>query len=168
MAMLRLLVILAPLAIVYALTLAGRRMARNRQRAQIAPQLRGEMEAHQCYTTTLTNVSIFGPGRFAGNYRHWVPLPAPRRLIVGTDAFIVSVPSAALGVGPELVFRGCECSIAYSRAPSRLGNRDCIVITGLARRGQVWLAISHDNLPEIWPALAATGAEVVEFRDHAR
>jgi hypothetical protein len=162
MALVRLLVIWAPLVILYALMLAGRRVSRNRQRARIAPQLRGEMEAQECFATPLTDVSIFGPGRFAGNLRHWVPLPAPRRLIVGTDAFIVSMPNAARGAGgPEFVFRGCECSIAYSHAPSRLGDRDCIIITGQARRGQVQLAISHDNLLEIWHALAGTGAALV-------
>jgi hypothetical protein len=162
MALLRLLVILAPLAILSALMVAGRRVSRNRQRARIAPHMRSEMEARECFTTPLTDVSIFGPGRFAGNLRHWVPLPAPRWLVVGTDAFIVSVPNAASGAGgPELVFRGCECSITYSRAPSRLGNCDCIIITGPAGHGQVRLAISRGNLLEIWHALAGTGAALV-------
>lgn len=159
MALLRQLAIWAPLVIIYALMVAGRRAARIRQRDRLAPQLLSEIEAQECFRTPLKDVSIFGPGRFAGNLRHWVALPAPRRLIAGTDAFIISVPSAARGGGgPELVFRGRECSIAYSQAPSRLGNRDCIIITGPGRHGQVKLAVWHDNLPEIWHALARTGA----------
>jgi hypothetical protein len=162
MAQLRLLVILAPPLGFYALMLAARRVSRNRQRAAVAPQLRGEIEAQECFIMPLHDVSIFGPGRFAGSLRHWVPLPAPRRLIVGTDAFIVSVPNAGHGAGgPEVVFRGCECSIAYNQAPSCLGKRDCIVITGQARRRQVQLAITHDNLRDIWHALATTGAALV-------
>lgn len=159
MALFRQLVIWAPLVIIYVLMLAGRRVSRNRQRAGIAPSLHGEIGAQECFTTPLNEVSIFGPGRFAGNLRRWVPLPAPRRLVVGTNAFAVSAPNAARGGGgPELVFRGCECSISYSYAPSRLGNRDCIIITGQGRNGPVQLAISHDNLLEIWHALAGTGA----------
>jgi hypothetical protein len=74
----------------------------------------------------------------------------------------VSVPHAAFAAGgPELVFSGRDCFIAYSPAPSPLGNRDCIVITGPARRGQIRVAISHDNLRVIWQALTGTGAALV-------
>ena len=90
MALFRQLVIWAPLVIIYVLMLAGRRVSRNRQRAGIAPSLHGEIGAQECFTTPLNEVSIFGPGRFAGNLRRWVPLPAPRRLVVGTNAFAVS------------------------------------------------------------------------------
>jgi len=57
----------------------------------------------------------------------------------------------------DYVFTGRESSIALSRAPSRLVSRDWIVITGLDRGGQVQLAITRDNLPELWRALARTG-----------
>jgi hypothetical protein len=42
--------------------------------------------------------------------------------------------------------------------PSRLVGRDWIVITGEAGGRQVQLAITRDNLLDVWQALAGTGA----------
>jgi hypothetical protein len=151
MNLLRLLSMVASFGIAYALMWVGAHVRLNRQRAKNAPQLRSEIEAQVCFATALTYVSVLGKGGWS---THWLRLPGPKRLIVGTDAFIVSAPRALR----EYVFRGCECSIAFSQAPSRFVNRDCIVITGQARGRQVKLAISHDNLLEVWQALAGTGA----------
>jgi hypothetical protein len=155
---LRLLSMVASFGIAYALLWAGTRGRLNRQRARNTPQLRSEIEAQVCFATPLTYVSVLGKG---GWTTHWLRLQGPKRLIVGTDAFMVSAPRALR----EYVFRGCECSIAFSQAPSRFMNHDCIVITGPSRRGsapargrQVRLAISRDNLLEVWQALAGTGA----------
>lgn len=160
MNLLRLVSTVAFFGIAYALMWVGTRVRLNRQRARNAPQLRSEIEAQVCFSTALTYVSVLGKG---GWTTHWLRLQGPKRLIVGTDAFIVSAPRALR----EYVFRGCECSIAFSQAPSRFVNSDCIVITGPSRRGsaprqahgpQVKLAISRDNLLEVWQALAGTGA----------
>jgi hypothetical protein len=78
----------------------------------------------------------------------------PKRLIVGTDAFVVSPPQALR----EFVFAGRESSIAFTQMPSRLPDRDWIVITGQADGSQVQLAITTGNLPDVWRALAGTGA----------
>jgi hypothetical protein len=83
----------------------------------------------------------------------WISLRGPKRLVVGTDAFMVSAPQALR----DYVFTGRESSIALSQAPSRLVNRDWIVITGQDRGRQVQLAITRDDLPELWQALARTG-----------
>jgi hypothetical protein len=160
MNLLRLLSMVASFGIAYALMSVGTRVPLKRQRAGNAPQLRTEIEAQVCFATALTYVSVLGKG---GWTTHWLRLQGPKRLIVGTDAFIVSAPRALR----EYAFRGCECSIAFSQAPSRFVNRDCIVITGPSRCGsaprqargrQVKLAISRDNLLEVWQALAGTGA----------
>jgi hypothetical protein len=45
-----------------------------------------------------------------------------------------------------------------TQAPSRLDVRDWIVITGQIDGRQRQLAITQDNLPDIWEALEATGA----------
>jgi hypothetical protein len=75
--------------------------------------------------------------------------------MVGADAFMISAPQALR----EFVFTGRESSIRFSQAPSRLVRRDWIVITGQASDGQVQLAITKKaGLPEIWQALAGTGA----------
>jgi hypothetical protein len=84
----------------------------------------------------------------------WIPLRGPKTLIVGTDAFMVCAPLALR----EYAFTGRESSIALSQAPSLLVNRDWIVITAQAAGRQVRLAITRDNLPEVWQALAGTGA----------
>jgi hypothetical protein len=126
---------------------------RNRERTGNAP-LRGEIEARACFETTLYRVSILGTGGFGGTRGMWFPLRGPKRLIVGTDAFMVSAPQALR----EFVFRGPESSIAFGQA-ANLG--DCIIITGQAGSRQVQLAITQDNLPDIWQALARTGAALV-------
>ena len=84
----------------------------------------------------------------------WIRLRGPKRLIVGTDAFMVSAPQAL----SEFVFRGSESSIAFGQA---VNPDDCIMITGQAGGRQVQLAITGGNLPDIWQALAGTGAAFV-------
>jgi hypothetical protein len=80
-------------------------------------------------------------------------LHGPKRLTVGTDAFMVSAPQA----GREFVFTGRDSSIALSQAPSRVVTRDWIVVTRQVGDRQLRLAITRDNLPEVWQALAGTG-----------
>jgi len=126
---------------------------RNRERAGNAP-LRGEIEARVCLETTLDRASILGTGGFEGTRGVWIRLRGPKRLIVGTDAFMVSAPQALR----DFVFRGSESSIAFGQA---VNPDDCIMITGQAGGRQVQLAITADNLPDIWRALAATGAALV-------
>jgi hypothetical protein len=150
MDLLRLLAIMAPLVISYALMSVGTRIWLYRLRGRTVG-LRGDIEAQVRFATTLNRASIRGKGLGSGV---WLSLQGPRRLTVGTDAFIFSAPNAL----KEYVFRGSECSIALSQAPSRFANRDWIIITGPASGRQVQLAISHDNLMEVWQALAATGA----------
>lgn len=71
---------------------------------------------------------------------------------------MVSAPQALR----EFVFRGRESSIALSQMPSLLVARDWIVITGQAGGRQVQLAITKkEGLPDIWLALAGTGAALV-------
>ena len=129
---------------------------RSRERARNAP-LRGEIERQVCFETGLHRASILGTGGFGGTRGYWIPLRGPKRLIVGTDAFIVSAPQALR----EFVFTGRESSIAFAQMPSGLAIRDWIVITGQADGRQVQLAITQDNLPNIWQALAGTGAALV-------
>ena len=126
---------------------------RNRERAENAP-LRGEIEARVCFETTLYRASILGTGGFEGTRGVWIQLKGPTRLIVGTDAFMVSAPQALR----EFVFSGPESSIAFGQA---VNSGDCIMITGQAGGRQVQLAITGDNLPDIWRALAATGAALM-------
>jgi hypothetical protein len=126
---------------------------RNRERAGNAP-LRGEIEARVCFETTLDRASILGTGGFGGTRGAWIRLQGPKRLIVGTDAFTVSAPQALR----EFVFRGSESSIAFGQA---VNPDDCIMITGQAGGRQVQLAITGSNLPDIWRALAGTGAALV-------
>jgi hypothetical protein len=128
-------------------------MRRNRERAGNAP-LRGEIEAQVCFGTTLDRASILGTGGFGGTRGVWIPLRGPKRLIVGTDAFVVFAPQALR----EFVFRGSESSIAFGQA---VNPDDCIMITGQVGGRQVQLAITGDNLPDIWQALAGTGAALV-------
>ena len=127
-------------------------MRQNRERAGNAP-LRGEIAARVCFETTLDRASFLGTGGFGGTRGVWIPLRGPKRLIVGTDAFMVSTPQALR----EFVFRGSESSIAFGQA---VNPDDCIMITGRAGR-QVQLAITGGNLPDIWQALAGTGAALV-------
>ena len=148
-----LLPLLAQVGIVFVLMWAGTRIWLNRQRARNAP-LRSEIQADVRLATGLDRASILLKNGFGGTW--WGSLQGPRRLTVGTDAFIFSAPNAL----KEYVFKGCECSIAISQAPSRFVNRDWIVITGEVGDRLVQLAISHDNLLEVWQALAETGAVV--------
>lgn len=124
-------------------------MRRNRERSGNAP-LRGEIEARVCFETTLDRASFLGTGGFGGTRGVWIPLRGPKRLIVGTDAFMVSAPQAL----SEFVFRGSESSIAFD--PD-----DYVMITGQAGGRQVQLAITGGNLPDIRQALAGTGAALV-------
>jgi hypothetical protein len=130
---------------------------RARERAGNAP-LRNAIEARVSFRTRLDRASILGTGGFRGTRGVWVPLRGPKRLVVGTDAFMVCAPQALR----EIVFIGYESSIALSQAPSRVANRDWIIITtGQAGGRQIRLAITRDNLQEIWQALAGTGATLV-------
>src|ERR1700733_8143844 len=126
---------------------------RNRERAGNA-SLRGEIEARVCFETPLDRASILGTGGFGGTRGVWIRLRGPKRLIVGTDAFMVSAPQALR----EFVFNGPESSIAFGQA---VNPDDCIMITGQASGRQVQLAITGANLPDIWQALAGTGARLV-------
>jgi hypothetical protein len=124
----------------------------NRERPSNGP-LRTEIQARVCFETRLSRVRVLGTGGFGGTRGMWISLRGPKRLTVATDAFMVSAAQALR----DYVFTGRESSIALSRAPSRLVNRDWIVITGEDCGRQVQLAITRDNLPELWQALARTG-----------
>jgi len=126
---------------------------RSSERSANAP-LRGEIQAGVRFQTILDRASVLGTGGFAGTRGYWIPLRGPKRLTVGTDAFMVSAPLALR----EFVFTGRESSIAFTQMPSRLVTRDWIVITGQAGGRQVQLAITQANLQDAWQALAATGA----------
>src|SRR5580692_3609465 len=126
---------------------------RNRERAENAPR-RGEIAARVRFETALDRASILGTGGFGGTRGVWIQLKGPTRLIVGTDAFMVSAPQALR----EFVFSGPESSIAFGQA---VNSGDCIMITGQAGGRQVQLAITSDNLPDIWQALAGAGAKLV-------
>jgi hypothetical protein len=128
-------------------------MRQNRERAGNAP-LRDEIAARVCFETTLDRASFLGTGGFGGTRGVWIRLRGPKRLTVGTNAFMVSAPQAL----SEFVFRGSESSIAFGQAVNR---DDCIMITGQAGGRQVQLAITGGNLPDIWQALAGTGAAFV-------
>jgi hypothetical protein len=119
----------------------------SRERARNAP-LRGEIEARVCFSTVLDRA------RFRGTGGYWIAIKGPKRLVVGTEAFMVVSSSGAV-----FALRGCESSFAWSQAPSRVVNRDWIVITGQNGTRQVQLAVTKKGgLPEIWQALAGTGA----------
>jgi len=128
---------------------------RNRERPANAP-LRAEIQAGTRFETRLDRVRILGRGGFEGTRGQWISIRGPKRLAVGADAFMISVPQAHLH---EFVFTGRESSIRFSQAPSRLAQRDWIVIAGQAGGRQVELAITKKaGLPDIWQALAGTGA----------
>jgi len=119
----------------------------SRDRARNAP-LRFDIEMRVCFSTALDHAMILGTGGF------WIALKGPKRLVVGTEAFMV-----VSSMGAAYAFRGCESSITFSQAPSRVVNRDWIVITGQNGARQVQLAVTKKGrLPEIWQALAGTGA----------
>jgi hypothetical protein len=125
---------------------------RNRERDRNAP-LRSEIEAGVSFRARLDHASVLGTGGFGGTRGVWIALRGPKRLTVGADGFVVSAPQALR----EFVFTGRDSSIAVSRAPSRIVNRDWIVITRTDGGRQLGLAITKDNLPEVWQALAGTG-----------
>jgi hypothetical protein len=131
----------------------GESAQRNRELSSNAP-LRDEVEARVCFETALHRVSIRGTGGFGGTRGVWFPLRGPKRLTVGTGAFTISAPQALR----KFVFSGSESSIAFGQA---VDPDDCIMITGQAGGRQVQLAITGDNLPDIWQALAGTGAALV-------
>ena len=133
---------------------------RNRERDRNAP-LRGEIEARVCFKTALDRVSILGTGGFEGTSGMWISVREPKRLTVGTDAFMISAPQALR----EFVFRGPESSITFGQA---VDPDDCIMIIGQAGGRQVELAITGDNLRDIWQALAGTGAALVLGLRHCR
>jgi hypothetical protein len=146
--------LLATAGIAYAVIWAGTRTWLNRPRGRTAG-LRSEIQTQACFTTTLDSASIRGKGFGGGG---WLPMQRPQRLIVGPDAFIFSAPNSL----KEYVFRGSECTIAFSQAPSRFVNRDWIVITGQSGGRDIQLAVSQrERLQEIWQALAGTGAAPV-------
>jgi hypothetical protein len=149
----RLLALVLQVGVAGALMWVGTRGWLSRRRARNAP-LRREVEAQVCFATTLDRASILRKSAFSGTRGLWSPLQGPRRLTVGTDAFIFSAPNALR----EFYFPGRDCSIAFSQAPSRFVNRDWIVITGQADGRVVRLAIAGDNLQEVWQALTAAGA----------
>lgn len=127
----------------------------NRERTTNAP-LRGEIQAGARFATRLDHVRILGTGGFGGTRGQWISLRGPKRLVVAAGAFMISVPQARLH---EFAFTGLESSIRFSQAPSRLVQRDWIVIAGQASGREVQLAITKKaGLPEIWRALAGTGA----------
>ena len=129
-------------------------MRQNRERTANAP-LRNEIQERVCLSTRLDHVSKLGEGGFRGTPGMWIRAKGPKRLVVGADAFMISMPQALR----EYVFTGRESSIAISQTPSRLVKRDWIIITGQAGGRQVQIAITKkEGLPEIWQALAATGA----------
>jgi hypothetical protein len=127
---------------------------RNRERFTSAP-LRGEIQARIGLSTPLDHVSILGTGGFEGTRGQWIRFRGPKRLVVGADAFMISLP----GASREFAFTGRESSIAFSQARSGPAKRDWIIITGEAGGRQVRLAITKKSgLLEIWQALAGTGA----------
>jgi hypothetical protein len=129
-------------------------MRRNRERFTNAA-LRGEIQARTGLSTSLDHVSILGTGGFEGTRGQWIHFKGPKRLVVGADGFMISLP----GASREFAFTGRESSIASSQARSGLARRDWIVITGEAGGRQVRLAITKKSgMLEIWQALAETGA----------
>lgn len=125
---------------------------RNRERNENAP-LRNEIAAGVTLRTSLRRASVLGIGGFGGTRGMWIPLRGPKRLTVGTGGFTVSASLASR----EFTFTGSDSSIALSQAPSRVVSRDWIVITRNDGNRQIRLAITRDNLPEVWQALAGTG-----------
>jgi hypothetical protein len=126
----------------------------NRERGTNSP-LHGEIQRQVCLSTRLDHASKLGEGGFNGTRGMWISFRGPKRLVVGTDAFMISMPQALR----EFVFIGRESSIAMSRSPSLLVQRDWIIITGQAGGRQIQIAITKkDGLQEIWQALAAAGA----------
>ena len=74
---------------------------------------------------------------------------------------MISAPQAMR----EFVFTARDSSIALSQAPSTVVSRDWIVITRQDGDRQLAIAITRDNLPEVWHALAQTGVTQVPRAD---
>ena len=106
------------------------------------------------FEATLDRASILGTGGFGGTHGVWIPLRGPKRLIVGTNALMISAPQTLR----EYVFSGLETSITFGQVATA---GDCIMITGPTGGRQVQLAITRDNLQDIWRALAATGVALM-------
>ncbi len=135
---------------------AGLVIQRNRKRARNAP-LRGAIEARVCFETALDRVCKLGTGGFGGIRGVWIDVRSPTRLIVGTDAFMISAPQAL----SEFVYTGRESSIALTQMRFGPASREWIVIKDLADGSQVQLAITtRGNLMDVWQALAGTGAVI--------
>jgi hypothetical protein len=101
-----------------------------------------------CFSTTLDYARLLGTGGF------WIAIKGPKRLVVGTDAFMV-----VSSFGAAYAFRGRESSIAFSQAPSGVVNRDWIIITGQYGARSVQLGVTRKgSLPDIWQALTGAGA----------
>jgi len=117
-------------------------MRRRRERAKNAP-LRGAILARVCFAAPLDRVSHLGTGGFGGTRGLWIPVRGPKRLAVGTDAFMISAPQALR----EFVFAGRESFIAFGPVTSGLADRDWIVITGQVGGRQVHSsrAPAHDG-----------------------
>jgi hypothetical protein len=132
---------------------------RNRDRAMNAP-LRAEIGAQVRFKTRLRRVKFLGTGGWSGGTRgYWLTANGPTWLTVGTDAFIISQPQAFR----EYVFRGRETSMMVTQAPSGWEVRDWIVLTGQIAGRQRHIAITRDDLPAVWQALAGTGVTVAPW-----
>ena len=135
---------------------AGLVIRRNRARARNTPLVSG-IEAQVCFESRLDRVCKLGTGGLGGTRGVWIDVRGPKRLIVGTDAFMISAPQALR----EFVFTGRESSIALTQMRFGPAGRDWIVIKGLADGSQVQLAITtQGNLTDVWQALAGTGASL--------
>ena len=125
---------------------------RSRERDRNSP-LRHDIAAGASYRVPLHRARVLGTGGLGGTRGVWISLRGPKRLTVSADAFMVSAPQALR----EYVFTGRDSSIAISRSPSRIVDQDWIVITRQDGDRQLRLAITADNLPQVWQALAGTG-----------
>lgn len=140
---------------VIACAAAGLVIRRNRQRARNAP-LRDGIEAGVCFETPLDRVCQLGTGGLLGGTRDmWIDVRGPKRLVVGTDAFMISAPQAF----HEFMFTGPESSISLTQMRFGPAGRDWIVIKDLTDGSKVQLAITmRGNVMDAWQALAGTGA----------
>lgn len=128
---------------------------RNRERARNA-LLRSEIEELARFETPLDRVMFLGTGDFRGEIRDWW-ISRKGRLIVGSGAFVISVPWSVR----DDVFTGSDSVIEFRHVPYRAAGRDLIIVTGQRGTRQVQVAIRRKGaLPEIWQALAGTGARI--------
>ena len=148
--------VLIPLLIIGVILYLYRR--RNRERARNAP-LRGAIEAGVSFEIALDRVCKLGTGGFEGTRGVWIDVRGgAKQLVVGTDAFMISVPQALR----EFVFSGRESSISLTQMRFGPVGRDWIVIRDLADGSQVQLAVTAPvNLMAAWQALAGTGAALM-------